>query len=118
MKPVLDGIETLGKRISSRNDRKSRERELSGRAIDMIEAFDGGDDRAAFLALLVQQLTGSVHGWWQGSISAAHQRKLFGKVIGKGSFVIDGRTEEVRHNVSVGFGQDFDTTWSKKWREL
>ena len=36
----------------------------------------------------------------------------------QGSFFIDGSKETVSHSKSVGFGQDFETTWQKKWSEL
>jgi hypothetical protein len=75
-------------------------------------------DYAANLAFFLLEKTGSVSGAWQGRMTAADQRKLFGQFLGKGLIVIDGRTEQVQHIVKVCFGLDWDVKHSLKWNRL
>lgn len=75
-------------------------------------------DYAANLALFLLEKTGSVFGCWVGKLTAAEQRTLFGRYIGKGRTVIDGRDETVANMVSVCFGQDYDYRNVTAWRSL
>lgn len=75
-------------------------------------------DFAASLALFLLEKTGSVLGCWAGKLSAAEQRGLFGRFIGKGRIVIDGATERVCNRVKVCFGQDWDDRNVIAWRDL
>lgn len=75
-------------------------------------------DRAASLALFLLEKTGSVFGSYIGKMTAAEQRGLFGRYIGKGRIVIDGRDETVANMVTVCFGQDYDYRNVTKWSAL
>lgn len=75
-------------------------------------------DHAASLALFLQEKKGSIFGRWSGKMTADEQRKLFGRFIGKGTIVIDGKEETVHNQVSVGFGQDWDDRNITAWRDL
>ena len=75
-------------------------------------------DHAANLAHFLKTRTGSVYGKWCGTMPAKEQRALMGRFLGKGTLVIDGATEHVRHNRKVCFGTDFETTHNLSWRDL
>ena len=80
--------------------------------------FDCGNDAAGNMAIFLLQETGSIWGKWSGRLSAADQRKLFGKVIGKGTLVIDGGDETVCHFRTVCFGTMVDCVSTDYWRDL
>lgn len=61
--------------------------------------------------------TGSIWGTWQGRMTYAEQRRVFGRVIGEGLITIDGLNETITHRVKVAFGLDFEDTTSH-WRAL
>ena len=75
-------------------------------------------DYAANLALFLTERRGSPLAVWKGRLSAAEQRSLIGRVVGRGTFVIDGASERIEHWVSVCFGTDADTTLDRSWRNL
>lgn len=75
-------------------------------------------DRAANLALFLLDRKGSVFARWAGRLSAAEQRALFGRFLGKGTIIIDGAQETLKHSRKVCFGLDFDINHSLAWREL
>ncbi len=70
-------------------------------------------DYAANLALFLLKNTGSIFGRFVSRMTAAEQRTLFGRVVGKGRIVIDGEKEEVSC-----FGQDYDYRNVTKWNTL
>ena len=65
-------------------------------------------DYAANVALFLLEKTGSVFGQWKGKLSAAEQRSLLGRFLGKGTIVIDGANETICNRVKVCFGLDYD----------
>ncbi len=65
-------------------------------------------DYAANVAFFLQEKTGSVLGQWKGKMSAAEQRSLLGRFLGKGMIVIDGAQESICNRVKVCFGLDYD----------
>lgn len=75
-------------------------------------------DYAANLAFFLQEKTGSIFGEWEGRMTAAEQRALFGRFLGKGHLWINGTTETVEHWVKVCFGLDSDCTARVAWRDL
>lgn len=75
-------------------------------------------DYAANLAIFLTEKTGSCLGTWRGKMTAAEQRNLFGRAVGKGTIVIDGAAETLVHFVKVCFGQDYDVTFERKWGAL
>lgn len=75
-------------------------------------------DNAANLAIFLTEKTGTCLGKWKGKMSAAEQRALFGQFLGKGTVEIDGDAETLVHWVKVGFGQDYDITFDRKWSFL
>jgi hypothetical protein len=75
-------------------------------------------DYAGSLAMFLQEKTGTVLGRWKGKMPAADQRALFGRVLGKGTIVIDGERETVANQVKVAFGQDYDDRAVTSWRDL
>jgi hypothetical protein len=75
-------------------------------------------DYAANLALFLQEKTGTIFGEWDGRMTAAEQRALFGRFLGKGLLCINGLTEVVEHHVKVCFGTDSDCTARVAWRDL
>lgn len=75
-------------------------------------------DRPAALALFLTEKTGSCLKTWQGKLTAAEQRALIGRYIGKGKIVIDGEREEVLNRVKVCFGHDYDDRNVVKWAAL
>ena len=75
-------------------------------------------DHAASLALFLLEKTGTVLGAWSGRLTAAEQRALFGRFLGKGKLWIDGAAETVEHHVKVCFGLDSECTARLAWRDL
>jgi hypothetical protein len=75
-------------------------------------------DYAANLASFLSEKTGTVCGFWYGKLSAKAQRELFGRYLGKGNVVIDGKTERLTHSRTVCFGTDFEITADLAWRNL
>ncbi len=75
-------------------------------------------DYAAALALFLTTRTGSPLGNWSGRMTAAEQRALFGRNIGKGTIVIDGTAETIANRVKVCFGLDTDDRNVTAWRTL
>lgn len=51
-------------------------------------------------------------------MTAAEQRALFGRFLGKGLLEINGTAETVEHHVKVCFGTDSDCTARVAWRNL
>lgn len=75
-------------------------------------------DYAANLALFLLERTGSIFGQCALRMSAADQRELFGRFIGKGRIVIDGEAETICNRVSVCFGLDYDDRKVTRWVAL
>lgn len=75
-------------------------------------------DYAAQLALFLVEKVGSIYGTWQGRMTAAEQRALFGRFIGKGVIIIDGDKEEIHQRVKVCFGTDYDDRDYVNWKDL
>lgn len=75
-------------------------------------------DYAAKLALFLTNKLGTCFGIWSGKLTAAEQRELFGRYIGKGNIVIDGSDETVCNRVKVCFGLDYDDRNITKWSAL
>ncbi len=73
---------------------------------------------AGSLAIYLLEKTGSIFGVWAGRLSAAAQRALFGRYIGKGLIIIDGLNETICNRVKVCFGHDYDDRNIVKWRNL
>lgn len=86
--------------------------------ISPLAAEAAAEDRAAGMAFFLMDNTGSVLGHWAGRMAAKDQRKLFGKVIGRGVIIIDGDDETVGHNVSVCFGTMRETVWRESWTKI
>jgi hypothetical protein len=78
----------------------------------------GKPDYAANLAFWLLDQTGTVYGVWSGRMAAAAQRSLFGRFLGKGRIVIDGRQETICNQVKVCFGMDSDDRNQMAWRDL
>ena len=75
-------------------------------------------DYAAELAFFLLEKTGSVCGTWHGKLTAAEQRTICGRVIGRGTIVINGADETVLNRVKVCFGLDWDDRNVTTWRAL
>lgn len=75
-------------------------------------------DYAANLALFLTEKTGTCLGEWAGRLTAAEQRALFGRYLGKGRIVINGATEIICNRVKVCFGLDSDDRNVTAWRAL
>jgi hypothetical protein len=75
-------------------------------------------DYAANLAIFLVEKTGSCLGTWTGKMTAAEQRTLFGRYIGKGEIVIDGLDETIANRVKVCFGLDWDYRNITRWKAL
>ena len=71
-------------------------------------AVPAATDYAANLAFFLLEKTNSVLGQWAGKMSAAEQRQLMGRFIGKGTIIINGDNETVCNRVKIAFGQDWD----------
>ena len=75
-------------------------------------------DYAANLALFLTEKTGTPLGLWRGRMTAAEQRALFGRFIGRGRIAIDGTAETIANRVKVCFGLDYDDRNTTNWRDL
>ena len=75
-------------------------------------------DNAANLAIFLTEKTGSCLKTWEGKMTAAEQRSLFGRFIGKGTIVINGAEEYICNRVKVCFGLDYDERNITKWSAL
>jgi len=84
----------------------------------MITATRQRIDYAANLALFLLEKTGTVFGEWEGRMTAAEQRALFGQFIGKGTIIINGAEETICNQVKVCFGLDVDRRNYRDWRNL
>lgn len=76
------------------------------------------EDYAANLAIFLTEKTGSCLKTWAGKLTAAEQRTLFGRFIGKGKIWIDGSAETVEHFRKVCFGTDSECTVKLQWGAL
>ena len=70
------------------------------------------------LALYLLDNTGSIFGTHSAKLTAAQQRTLFGRVLGKGTIVVSGLDETVCNRVKVCFGLDYDDRNVTKWSVL
>lgn len=75
-------------------------------------------DYAASLAFFLQEKTNSIFGNWTGRMTAAQQRALFGRFLGKGTLIIDGENETLKHRIKVCFGLDSEDTVQLRWAQL
>lgn len=75
-------------------------------------------DHAAALALFLTEKKGTPLATWAGKMTAAEQRALMGRNLGKGTIVIDGTAEIVCNRVKVCFGLDSDDRNVTKWAAL
>jgi hypothetical protein len=75
-------------------------------------------DYAAQLALFLLEKTGSIWGRHRAHMTAAEQRALFGRFIGKGAIIIDGTAETICMRAKVGFGLDWDDRHTTRWSAL
>ena len=75
-------------------------------------------NNAAALAIFLTEKKGSCLKTWEGRLTAAEQRALFGRFLGKGKLVIDGTAETVEHYRKVCFGLDSECTATLAWRTL
>jgi len=80
--------------------------------------IDTMNDYSANLAFFLLDKTGSIFGRWHGRMTAAAQRELFGRYIGKGTIVIDGDNETIRNTVKACFGLDYEDRNVTQWRTL
>ena len=75
-------------------------------------------DYASNLAIFLTDRTGSCLNIWSGKMTAAEQRALFGRYIGKGEIVINGSDETIANRVKVCFGLDCDDRNVTRWKAL
>lgn len=75
-------------------------------------------DLIADLAIFLTEKTGSCCGTWTGRLTADRQRAMFGRFLGKGTIVVDGAHEEIRHRRKVCFGLDWDDNVVLPWRDI
>ena len=75
-------------------------------------------DFAANLSFFLLTNTGTIFGVWKGKLNAQSQKNLMGRVLGRGTIVINGTDETVLNRVSVCFGQDWDDRNVTLWRVL
>ena len=79
-----------------------------------MNKFEIAENLTAYLV----NKTGSVFNRVSFKMNAKEQRELFGSYLGKGTIIIDGNEERLIHQVSVCFGQDYDNTFDKSWKDL
>lgn len=82
------------------------------------EYAEPANDRAAFLALVLTEATGTTCGYIESRMSADEQREIFGRYLGKGVIQIDGNRAGVSMRVKVCFGTDYDIRAITHWRDL
>jgi hypothetical protein len=75
-------------------------------------------DYAAQMALFLIEKTGTVFGEWMGRMSAADQRALFGRFLGKGRIIINGADETLCMRIKCCFGLDYADEKQTNWRDL
>jgi hypothetical protein len=84
-----------------------------------VRRFDAQNvDHAAIVAMFLQEAAGSIFGRFEARMTAADQRALFGKFLGKGVICIDGKAETVSMRVKVCFGLDCDYRGTIPFRAL
>ena len=91
---------------------------LQAAIASVSEYADPAHDRAAFLALVLMELTGTTNGYVESRMTANEQRAIFGRVLGKGVIKIDGAACEISMRVKVCFGTDYDIRNITHWRDL
>jgi hypothetical protein len=84
----------------------------------MNTAQNTAADYAANLALFLTERKGTPLATWEGHMTAADQRALFGRFLGKGKIVIDGEAETIANRVRVCFGHDYDDRNVTRWGAL
>jgi hypothetical protein len=84
----------------------------------MEQQMNKQTDYAATLAIYLTEKVGSCLGRVAVRLTAAEQKALFGRVLGRGRIVIDGEQETVCNRVSVCFGHDYDDRNVTAWRAL
>lgn len=72
-------------------------------------------DRAAALTFFLAEQGQSSSGSWDGYMSAADQRALFGMKIGMGRIWVDGAKEVVGMTVKQCYGMDFSVEVKQPW---
>ncbi len=82
------------------------------------EYANPAQDRAAFLALVLTEATGTPCGYIESRMTADEQREIFGRKFGRGVIQINGFDSEVSMRVKVCFGLDYDIRESAHWRDL
>jgi hypothetical protein len=82
------------------------------------EYAEPANDRAAFLALVLTEATGTPDGYMESRMTADEQREIFGRTFGRGVILIDGHASEVSMRVKVCFGTDYDIRNITHWRDL
>lgn len=82
------------------------------------EYAEPANDRAAFLALVLTEATGTPNGYIESRMTANEQREIFGRSLGRGVIKIDGFNAEISMRVKVCFGTDFDIRNITHWRDL
>lgn len=88
-------------------------------AIESVREYaDPASDRAAFLALVLSEATGTTCGYIESRMTADEQRAIFGRALGKGVIQIDGDRAEISMRVKVCFGTDWDVRNITHWRDL
>jgi hypothetical protein len=75
-------------------------------------------DYAANVTLFLLEKTGSIYGEYAARMTAAEQRALFGKYLGKGLIIINGETNMIVNRVKVCFGLDWDDRNHTHFRDL
>lgn len=75
-------------------------------------------DYAANLAFHLLEKAGSIFATTSEKMTAAEQRALFGRYIGKGRIVINGSEETICNRVKVCFGLDWDDRNVLKFSQL
>ena len=75
-------------------------------------------DYAANLAFCLLERTGSIFGRIAIRLTAAEQRELFGRYLGKGRIVIDGSQETIANRVQIAFGADYEDRSTTAWSAL
>jgi len=64
-------------------------------------------------------VTGNINAVWQGRLTAAQQRDMYGMYLGKGLITIDTRERLLVHTVRVGFdGGEIADTYVERWDNL
>lgn len=91
---------------------------LQAAIANVREYADPAHDRAAFLALVLMETTGTTEGYIESRMTASEQREIFGRYLGKGVIQIDGKRSQISMRVKVCFGTDSDERNHAHWRDL